>query len=95
MDEIEMAMVRGLIDEAGEDGDCWGWRKRSRTGHNQKLYLKSRKVELSPQRLVHELITGEVAPKGLWMVRECGNLRCVNPSHMALLTKAEFEARRR
>jgi len=65
---------------------CWEWlASRSGNGYGG-FYLSGRKVKA--HRFAYETLIG-IIPEGLEIDHLCRNRKCVNPSHMELVTRSE------
>lgn len=66
-------------------GSCWLWTATTSSGYGQ-VWVDGR------MRLAHrvswEFINGPI-PEGMFLDHRCANKRCVNPSHLRLVTNAQ------
>lgn len=70
----------------GGPGECWPWTGKTNGKHGQFLFNgRSR----SAHRLAHELSSGEPVPASSNVIHTCSSRLCVNPAHLAVVTRAE------
>ena len=68
-------------------GGCWEWQGAlGGDGYDGRFRIGNRLV--SPRRFVYETTRGPV-PAGLWVSSLCCNPHCVNPTHLAAMTRSE------
>lgn len=75
MDDPKEFIKRNSTKSVG----CWEWNQARPTGYAVQVRWKG--WYYTPARLSYETHFGEV-PKGLKVLRACGNLKCVNPMHL-------------
>lgn len=69
-----------------EVGECWEW-QGAMSGCGQPRHRiggKDTKVHHTAFKLARKK-----QPKGLYLVRSCGNAKCVNPDHIVPMTRSE------
>ena len=66
-------------------GSCWEWMGGTSNGYGG-FFLKGKKVKA--HRYAYELMVA-IIPDGLEIDHLCRNRKCVNPSHMELVTRSE------
>lgn len=86
-----VVMSRVVIDENA----CWNW-----TGAFMKNFSVVRPVLGSNAKVYVDVAvfiatTGKKVRKGTWLDRTCGNLKCVNPAHGAVVNHEILRAKRR
>jgi hypothetical protein len=68
-----------LVTKAGID-DCWEW--KGSVGHKNHPTYHSGNRQHTATRLAWFYFTGEPIPPKMNVMRTCGNLLCLNPTHM-------------
>lgn len=69
-------------------GECWTWQGRYK---NRSCYFRYNKKSSLANRFAYELTYGAI-PIGQLVIRNCGNDRCVRPSHLVLGTYKDLAA---
>jgi len=89
--------IKEKIDKRiDKSGDCWIW-----TGHIHKkdgygrYRLPGMKWDKTAHRVVYELYNNIKIPKHLTIDHLCLNKKCVNPSHLEIVTRSENSRRAR
>lgn len=69
-----------------EVGDCWEW-QGAMAGDGQPRHRMNGKDCKAHQTAFQ--FAGKKKPHGMYLVRCCGNLSCVNPAHIVPMTRSE------
>ena len=70
------------------NSNCWEWQRVKKT-INEAITFYSRGDRVSVGRFLYEKDFGEI-PLGKNIYKNCMNTKCINPSHVSLLTPAEI-----
>ena len=70
---------------------CWEWKASTARGYGHMRHPETKKV-VRAHRFVYEQQTGEIIPKGYECHHVCANKRCVNPSHIEIVTHKDHFA---
>jgi hypothetical protein len=75
-------------------GDCWEWKGACNgVGHPKVAWMnEDGRTHKSARRVVWTIVRGELPDTKLVTV-SCGNIRCLNPAHLKLTSKAEVARR--
>lgn len=72
--------------DIGDIDECWNWRGTIQIdGYGRKNYCKKKYIS---HRISYYLTYG-IDPKGMFVMHECNNKLCCNPSHLKLGTNQE------
>lgn len=87
----DLLMMARITEKIEEVGDCWEWRGYMGGGASPAISLSDEYYGLTPplaqvRTLVYVLMYQRKA-KGI-PTAGCGNVRCVNPNHIKVMTKA-------
>jgi len=70
-----------------EEDECWNWKAKTRSGYGRVFYPDRYKEE-SAHRISWAITFGSI-PKGLWVLHDCDNRLCCNPSHLHVGTQLD------
>ena len=81
-----MARVGAKFTRGGPD-ECWIW--HGYVGVTSKAQIKIDGRQLSGRRIIWEVENNEELPREMNLIGTCGNPRCVNPAHVAVVKKGQ------
>lgn len=90
--DLEYVMSRVAVDEAT---GCWNWLGAYRILPNGPRPAVGSNYRAWVDVGIFEEQTGRRVLPGSWLVRSCGNLKCVNPAHGLIHNSAIALAKRR
>jgi hypothetical protein len=81
---------RRILDSSSrsEDSGCWLWTRSFTVGGTPVVW--DGKGTRSAARLAYVLWRGPISSRWMQVVRTCGDVRCVCPSHLSLLDRGLF-----
>jgi len=91
MDLLELVLSR--VDQSDKDA-CWIWRGQV-SGRVPCPVVNLNHKRYTVLRVLWEWYTGEEIAGRPCLVRMCGNVKCVNPSHLAMATAGSLAAKMR
>jgi hypothetical protein len=74
--------------------DCWNWQGHVNVRHGYGQFTLSRNKKLRAHRFAYEFFNGPI-PEGLEVHHNCDNRKCVNPTHLELLSAREHTTTKR
>ena len=79
--------TKQMVEIPEDANQCWNWTGKisKQTGYGNKTFLGS---TLLAHRWVYESLMGTI-PKDKVINHKCSNRRCVNPSHLEVVTQTE------
>lgn len=83
---------RCKVDESDPDS-CWIWRGGVNQ-HGYPLVYTGAKGRGSARRIAWELRNSRRITRGMYCSPKCGEVNCINPEHLELLSRAEYCAGR-
>lgn len=84
-DKAMESVFWGRVDASGE---CWIWEGKYL---NRTCYFRYRGKNFLANRVAYELTFGAIST-GLYVIRKCGNDRCVKPDHLVTGTHRDMMA---
>ena len=74
-----------VLENTKVNGDCWEWQGALAHGYGR---IKNGETTLAVHRIIYEALIG-IIPSGLVLDHLCRNRKCVNPTHLELVSIGE------
>ena len=92
-DMRDLLLMARIMDKVETVGDCWEWQGHMCSGKSPVIHMSQDfyglKTTMARVRTLVYVLTHQRKAKGM-VTAGCGNLRCVNPDHLKVMTKANM-----